>query len=325
MSMENKAKESAGTERMKHIKIGIQPTGWTNDDFPEIGNDTPYQLILDQTRQTGFVGGSTGHNYPSHLQSLQHDLQSRGLGITSTWVGTQFTALGGYDATLQTVRDQITFLKAVGATDIVVAELAAAVNQVRTKSVLTDRPTFNEPQKFLLYRGLNEAGKMAADEGMRLSFHSHVGTGVQQKEETADLLANTDPKYVWFCLDSGHIQFAGDDPGVVAQTHATRIGHVHLKSVRQKVVDAATNDNYSFLRAILEGVFTVPGDPEGSVNFDPIFKALFEANYEGWIVVEAEQDPHQTDRPRSLLNYTPHTPFEYAEMARRFIRSKICL
>src|SRR4051794_17351079 len=72
------------------VRIGIQPTGWTNDDFPEIGNDTPYQQILDQTKETGFVGGSTGHNYPTHLPSLIWALKHRDLGITSTWVGTKF-------------------------------------------------------------------------------------------------------------------------------------------------------------------------------------------------------------------------------------------
>jgi inosose dehydratase len=310
MSMKNKTQDPARGGQKRNIKIGIQPTGWTNDDFPEIGNDTAYQVILDQTKETGFVGGSTGHNYPSHLPSLQHDLRSRGLGITSTWVGTQFTAVGGYDTTIQIVKDQITFLKSVGATDIVVAELAAAVNQVRTKSVLTDRPLFNEPQKFLLYKGLNEAGKLASDAGMRLSYHHHVGTGVQQKDEIADLLTNTDPRYVWLCLDSGHAQFAGDDPAEITKSHAKRIGHVHLKSVRQKVVDAATRGKYSFYQAILDGVFTVPGDPNGAVNFDPIFQALFDAKFQGWIVVEAEQDPSKAN------------PLKYAEMARKFIRAK---
>lgn len=295
----------------RSIKLGIQPTGWTNDDFPEIGNETPYQTILDQTKSTGFAGGSTGHNYPSHLPSLKHALTTRGLGVTSTWVGTQFTAPGQYDATLQTVRDQVTFLKAVNATDIVVAELAAAVNQVRTKSVLTDRPIFNEPQKFLLYQGLNEAGRLAAEAGMRLSYHPHVGTGVQQMDETADLLNHTHPKYVWLCIDTGHTQFAGDDPRKVAAAHAKRIGHVHLKSVRQGVVDAATKGKYSFFQAILDGVFTVPGDPSGSIDFDPIFASLHEAGFQGWIVIEAEQDPKKAE------------PLWCAKTARAFLRSKL--
>lgn len=299
------------SNELARIKLGIQPTGWTNDDFPEIGNDTPYQQILDETHSAGFAGGSTGHNYPSHLPSLQHALTTRGLGITSTWVGTQFTAPGQYDATLQMVRDQIAFLKSVNATDIVVAELAAAVNQVRTKSVLTDRPIFNEPQKYLLYKGLNEAGRLAAQSGMRLSYHPHVGTGVQQKFETDELMHNTDAKYVWLCIDTGHTQFAGENPALLTAQHAKRIGHVHLKSVRQGVVDTATSGKYSFYQAILDGVFTVPGDPSGAIDFDPIFASLKEAAFTGWIVVEAEQDPKKAN------------PLWCAKTSREFLRAKL--
>ena len=292
------------------IRIGIQPTGWTNDDFKEIGDYIPYQQILDQTKEAGFEGGSTGHNYPAHIPSLLHDLKTRKLGITSTWAGTSFTAEGQYDSTLQFVRDQVNYLSTIGASDIVVAELANAVNQVRTKAVLTDRPIFNEAQWYLLTRGLNEAGKIAADKGMRLSFHPHVGSGVQQIGETRRLMSETDPKYVWLCIDTGHTQFAGDDPRVLAQEQARRIGHVHLKSVRQAVVDTATAGKYSFYQAILDGVFTVPGDPEGAIDFTEIFAALKGANFTGWLVVEAEQDPAKAP------------PLKYAKMARAFIRKK---
>jgi len=290
------------------MRIGIQPTCWTNDDFPEIGDDRPYQEILDETKEAGFVGGSLGHNYPTHLPSLLHDLRSRHLGVSSTWVGTEFTAPDRYEATLQFVRDQIRFLKKIGATDIVVAELASAVNQVRTKAVLTDRPLLTEPQWYLLTKGLNEAGSLAAEKQMRLAFHPHVGTGVQQAEETHRLLSETDPSCVWLCLDTGHTRFAGDDPSAVAREHAARIGHVHLKNVRQRVVDAATANKYSFYRAILDGVFTVPGDPDGDIDFAPIFEELVRVNFSGWLVVEAEQDP------------TKANPLKYARMAREFIR-----
>ena len=221
---------SANHESSEHkVRIGIQPTGWTNDDFPEIGNDTPYQQILDETKETGFEGGSTGHNYPTHVPSLIFALKRRGLGITSTWVGTQFTAESQFEPTIEVVKGQIAFLTAVGATDIVVAELAAAVDQVRTKAVLDDRPIFNEAQWYLLATGLNEAGRLARESGMRLSYHPHVGTGVQVRDEIDRLLAATDPEYVSMCLDTGHARFAGVDPVRLTADYIERIKHVHLK------------------------------------------------------------------------------------------------
>ena len=149
------------TDDQTKMLLGIQPTGWTNDDFPEIGNNTAYQVILDQTKEAGFEGGSTGHNYPAHLPSLLHGLESRNLKVASTWAGTAFTTGVDADAAFAAFQAQVAFLQEVGARDVVVAELANAVNQVRTKAVLTERPILNEAQWFLLTQLLDRAGKYA--------------------------------------------------------------------------------------------------------------------------------------------------------------------
>ncbi|MBP8087673.1 MAG: myo-inosose-2 dehydratase, partial [Polaromonas sp.] len=39
----------------------------------------------------------------------------------------------------------------------------------------------------------------------------------------------------------------------------------------------------------LNGTFTVPGD--GVIDYDAILRTLHAAGYQGWLVVEAEQDP----------------------------------
>lgn len=291
------------------MSIGIQPTGWTNDDFPEIGNNTPYQTILDQTASTGFTGGSTGHNYPTHFESLKHALDTRNLGITSTWVSTHFTIENAYDSTIAEVVQQINFLKEIGAKDIVVAEFGNCVQLDRTKRVLKDRPHFNEPEWYRLCEGLNEIGKMAQQEGLRLSFHPHVGTGVETAEDTDRLMEGTSPEFVHLCVDTGHLYFAGSDPVAVTKKHLSRIGHVHLKSVREEVRAAA--QDYSFYQAVMSGIFTVPGDPEGAVDTDSVIDLLIESGYTGWLAVEAEQDPVKAP------------PLQYAEMARNYLRDKL--
>lgn len=294
--------------------IGIQPTGWTNDDLPEIGNDIPYQVILDQTKQAGYEGGSTGHNYPTHLPSLLHALQSRKLAIASTWFGTTFTTGANFDAAITAFKQQIEFLKAVNAKDVVVAELANAVNQVRTKSVLSDRPILNEPEWYLLTTSLNIAGKIAQDNGMQLSYHPHVGTAVMTTDETDRLLESTDPNYVALCLDTGHLRYGGTtqaDLESLTKTYVKRIGHVHLKNVRSDVLPVAVSNEYSFYRAIEEGIFTVPGDPAGDLNLDPILDSLQSISYDRWLVVEAEQNPLHAN------------PLAFAQTARAYIKSRI--
>jgi inosose dehydratase len=132
-----------------------------------------------------------------------------------------------------------------------------------------------------------------------------MGTGVMTRADVDRLMASTDPELVHLLLDTGHIAFAGDDPLDLAQAYADRIGHVHLKSIRPEVVSRVREEGLSFQEGVELGVWTVPGD--GSIDFRPILEALAEADYRGWLVVEAEQDPNKA------------VPLEYAKKARTYL------
>ena len=143
---------------------------------------------------------------------------------------------------------------------------------------------------------------------MTLTCHHHMGTGVQTAEEIDTFMSLIDPEKVFLLFDSGHLTFAGIDPVPVLEKYIDRIKHVHLKDVRLNIRDKAQAEGWSFLQAVREGVFTVPGD--GNVDFAPIFDILEKSGYEGWVVVEAEQDPAKAN------------PFEYAKKARAYIAEK---
>ncbi len=143
---------------------------------------------------------------------------------------------------------------------------------------------------------------------MRLCYHPHMGTGVMTRQEIDQLISGTDPDLVHLLLDTGHLEFAGVNACTIVQAHGPRIKHIHLKNVRSKIVKQAMYQNLSFQDAIEAGVFTVPGDPAGAIDFAPIFGALAAAEYEGWLVVEAEQDPAKAN------------PLKYAKMAREFLK-----
>ena len=135
-----------------------------------------------------------------------------------------------------------------------------------------------------------------------------MGTGVQTVEEIDRLMDETDPELVFLLFDSGHLSFAGIDPIPVLKKYIKRIKHVHLKDLRLKVYEEVKKQNMSFLDAVRAGVFTVPGD--GDVDFTSIFDVLAENDYEGYVLVEAEQDPAKAN------------PFEYAVKARKYIKEK---
>lgn len=157
--------------------------------------------------------------------------------------------------------------------------------------------------------GMNKLGKIAKEEyGIALTFHHHMGTVVQSLAEVDRMMENTDPEYVSLLFDTGHFTYCGEDPLEVVKKYVHRIKHVHLKDIRPEVVEQVKKENMSFLAGVRAGAFTIPGD--GCINYDPIFKVLEDAGYEGYMVVEAEQDPAKAN------------PLEYAIRARKFIAEK---
>jgi inosose dehydratase len=116
-----------------------------------------------------------------------------------------------------------------------------------------------------------------------------MGTVVQTEDEVDRLMDSCDDDVVSLLLDTGHLTFAGGDPVRAATRHAARIAHLHCKDVRRAVLARTLNRDSSFLDAVLDGVFTVPGD--GCVDYASVLEPIARAGYGGWLVVEAEQDP----------------------------------
>jgi inosose dehydratase len=287
------------------VKLGVTPTLWWNDDFPAIDIGVTFEQCVSEMALAGFEGCSVGHKYPKDPAVLRAALELRGLRISEPWTSTYFTAHEMEEATLATFSSSLEFIKAMGGTDMVVAEFGGAVHPL-PMAVFANRPVFNDQQWEALCAGMNKIGDIAKSEGMRLCYHHHMGTGVMTRADTDRLMEGTDPDLVHLCLDTGHIAFAGDDPLDLTKAYATRIGHVHLKDVRPEVVAEVRDRHLSFQDAIEAGVFTVPGD--GAIDFIPILQTLADHGFEGWLVVEAEQDPAKA------------LPLEYAFKARKYLR-----
>lgn len=290
------------------VSLGITPTGWTNDDQPGIGDNIPFEQCVSEMALAGFEGCSVGHKFPKDPKVLKAALELRGLRVSEPWASTHFTVEEMEDRTVEGFRKQMAFIKEMGGTDVVVAELGHAVHQ-QPVFVLANKPVFSEEQWGRMVAGLNRLGRMAAEDGMRLCYHHHMGTGVQTRDEVDRLMNDTDPEAVHLLLDTGHLYWAGDDPLDMARAYADRIKHVHLKDIRKGVLDRCTKRKLSFLESMLEGAFTVPGD--GVIDFEPIFQTLSDADYAGWLVVEAEQDPAKAN------------PLEYALKVRSYMREVI--
>ncbi len=288
------------------VKLAIAPIAWTNDDMPELGGENTFEQCVSEMALAGYAGSEVGNKYPKDPAVLNRALGLRGLTIFNAWFSS-FLTTGPLQETLDAFEKQMDFLYAVGARVIGAAEQGHSI-QGQDKPVFAQKPVFTDEEWKRLADGLNEMGRRAARKGMTLTYHHHMGTGVQTGEEIDRLLTTTEPGLVSLLFDTGHLTFAGVDPAAVLRRHVRRIRHVHLKDVRPKVLERVRPGGWSFLRAVREGVFTVPGD--GCIDYAPLFRTLSEAGYAGWMVVEAEQDPAKAN------------PLEYAIKARRYIREQ---
>ncbi|MDR0597354.1 MAG: myo-inosose-2 dehydratase [Treponema sp.] len=286
------------------IKLGIAPIGWTNDDLPELGGEIPFEQCVSEMALAGFSGSEVGNKYPRDTEILNQKLKLRGLTICNAWFSSFLTTrpYGEVEAEFIRLRD---FLHAAGARVIGASEQGRSI-QGREEPIFDNKPVFSDEEWERLTEGLNRLGKVAAEKNMKLTYHHHMGTGVQTAAEIDRLMENTDPNCLGLLYDTGHLVFAGEDHAAILKKWIKRIGHVHLKDLRGAVRERALAEKWSFLRAVKAGVFTVPGD--GDIDFRPLFKALKQADYRGWWVVEAEQDPAKAN------------PLEYALKARAYIK-----
>lgn len=268
------------------IQIGTNPIAWSNDDLPELGGDTPLETCLAEAREAGFTGIELGNKFPRDPVALQAVLGRHGLGLVSGWYGAALRHRGAA-AEIEAMRPHLDLLHACGCGVMVFAETSDTV-QGRRDVPVSGRPVMQDGEWPAFLRHLGRLGDWMAGEGVRMAFHPHIGTVVETAAEIDRMLAGT-PDSVGLLLDTGHLAFAGEDPATVTRRWAHRVSHVHAKDVRPNVLAQALRERWSFLDAVVAGVFTVPGD--GCLDFAAALRPVAVAGYAGWLIVEAEQDP----------------------------------
>ncbi|MCQ6559170.1 myo-inosose-2 dehydratase [Paenibacillus mendelii] len=272
------------------FQLGIHPINWVGEDVREHGADTTYEQILDEIRLLGLTGTEMGRKYPQDPALLKEELSKRGIQLVSQWKSVLFSDPSYRETELEAYRKHAAFLQSMGSTVISTCEVGGSLHfdPRRTPHEKVIIPLDEEGWRSLA-EGLNAAGAIAREHGLKLTYHHHGGTAIERPEEIDRLMDVTDPALVYLLFDSGHAYYGGADPLTVLRKHYDRVAYVHLKDIRQDVLDRARANGADFVTCIREGVFTVPGD--GCLDFGPILNELIERGYSGWAMLEGEQDP----------------------------------
>lgn len=288
------------------IKLGIAPIGWTNDDMPDLGGEITFEQCVSEMALAGYKGCEIGNKYPKTVEGMHEYLDIRGLEIANRWFSS-FILTKPFEEVEKDFRENCEFLKGCGAKRIGASEQSYSIQGQMETPVFEKKYVMNDEEWKKFTDGLSKLGNIAKEYGITLVYHHHMGTVVQTAEEIDKMMDMCDPEAVYLLFDTGHLAYCGEDYMAVLKKYAKRIKHVHLKDIRPEIVEKVKAEHLSFLQGVRLGAFTVPGD--GTIDFKPVFDVLDEADYEGWMLVEAEQDP-------AIAN-----PFKYAKMAREYIKA----
>ena len=268
------------------VRLAINPITWSNDDHPSLGGDIPLETCLRETRDAGYYGTEFGFKFPRTTPELTAMLGKYDLQLVSAWYDGRILEKeveAEYDAILP----HLTMLKDQGCKLVVYADTSRGRHGGIFQPV-SQRPRLADDEWAAYGRKITRLAEKFADFGVRMSFHHHMGTFVETDDEVDRLMAGTG-EAVSLLFDTGHCVYAHGDPQALLERHIKRVTHVHCKDIRRPVLEQAWAGDWSFMDAVLAGIFTVPGD--GSVAYLPLLQHLQAAGYEGWLVVEAEQDP----------------------------------
>jgi inosose dehydratase len=277
-----------------NVRIGVNPLSWMNDDLPSLGGETPLETALAEGKEIGYEGFELGNKFPKDGPGLKAKLDQFGLACVSGWYSGELASDDGRGSVAQEIercRTHMDKLRFNGVKVVVYGEVAGSV-QGQIDTPVAQRPRLATDAAWQGYAArLNQFGAhLQSQFGIKLAYHHHMGAVVEAPDDIDRLMALTDPAHVGLLFDTGHAYFGGaTDPVPLLKRHAARVVHVHCKDVRPALVAKARNDGWSFLQGVLAGTFTVPGD--GVIDYDAVLATLHDSGYQGWLVVEAEQDP----------------------------------
>lgn len=287
------------------ILYGTNPIAWSNDDDQTLGAHISLEECLSDAGKIGFDGIEKGHKMPTDPKMLHAKLEPHGLQFVSGWHSLELLTRSVKDEQ-KAIQPHLDLLKAMGCKVCIVCETSNAIHGSDDLAV-NDKPNLDEARWEQFGLDVEAIATFCANQGITLVYHHHMGTIVETPAEIDRFMAVTGPA-TKLLFDTGHCYFGGGDPTEVAKRHMARVSHLHAKNVRPDMMKQVREDGLSFLEGVRRGVFTVPGDTDGAVDFTPVLKSAAEHGYQGWLVIEAEQDP------------TERNPFEYQSLGLKSLK-----
>ncbi len=268
------------------IKIGISPIAWLNDDMPMLSKGITVEKCLSDIVKCGYTGVENCGSFPKEKKKIQKLLKKFKLKFSGGWYSANLLN-NSVNKELKKMKRILEVFKEMKTKNIVFCE---TTDSIQSKNIaLSKRSSILDIENKKFFIKLNNLAEIVKKKyNVNICYHHHMGTLIQNEKEI-DLLMKNTSNTIKLLLDTGHLIFAGIEPMKIYKKYHSRISHVHLKDLRKDILKKCLRNDTSFLKSFINGVFTVPGD--GFYDFKPLLNKLKKNKYNGWVIVEAEQDP----------------------------------
>ncbi len=276
---------NTSVERYSKLTIGVCPDQW-GVWFPQDEAQIDWDVALKEMQSAGFSVMETGPfgYFPTDPVALKDVMDEHGFRVVA---GTGWGILHKEEAWPETER----FFRAIGQTHAqvgaqYVVHLPPMFRDEKTGDYTDDRTL--TPAAWKLYiDNANRLGRiMKQDYGLTMVLHPHGDSHIETPQDIDRIFEATDPEYVGFCLDTGHIVYGGGDPMELCRKYPERISYVHIKAMDPSLVQQAHDEDWPFVRAVKAGCSVAP--PAGLPDMGELIETLADLDKDLYVVCEQD-------------------------------------
>ncbi|MGN1008782.1 MAG: sugar phosphate isomerase/epimerase family protein [Butyricicoccus sp.] len=158
---------------------------------------------------------------------------------------------------------------------------------------VADAPRLSEKEWSTLMKHVRAVCERANLYGVRPVIHPHAGGYMEFADEIEQLVRDIPYELAGLCLDTGHLYYSGMDPVTYLHKYADRLDYVHFKDVNPVVYQQILGEHIRFFDGCGKGTMCPIGT--GALDYPAIRQALEEIGYSGYITIEQERDPRNSD------------------------------
>ncbi len=271
----------AGTREPRSLgaKLAGAPITWGICEVPGWGVQLPASRVLSEMHALGLGATEAGADgfLPADGRELRSALSELDLRLVGGFVPVVLheRASGQRSRSLAHARAEAERFAAAGGSVLV---SAVVVDEAWSPRIALAADDWRR-----IFDGLARLDEICAKYGIAHVVHPHVGTLVETRDDVTRVAYESD---VSLCIDTGHLAIGGADPVALVHEAPRRVGHVHLKDVRENVAAEVREGRMSLLEATRRGLFVPLGDGDAPVA--DVVESLDAACYGGWYVLEQD-------------------------------------